>query len=70
MKQKILRGILCGLLAFCLHSLVEGVRYVERRARFEAIAAVLLKIQVAYYITLRLFVKFIDVSKNLSIFHL
>jgi hypothetical protein len=36
----------------------------------EAITAVLLKIQVAYDVTLCSFVKVIDVSKNLSTFHL
>jgi len=69
-KQKTFRGILCGLLAFCLHNLVEGVRYVGRRVRFETIAAVLLKIQVPYDVALCLFVNVIDVSKNLSTFYL
>jgi hypothetical protein len=63
-----------ALFAVYLHSvlcsLVEDVRYVGRRVIFETIAAVLLKIQVPYDVTLCLFVNVIDVSKNLSTFYL
>jgi len=67
-EQKTFKGILCGLLAFCLYNLVEGVGYVGRRVRFETIAAVLPKIQVPYDVAACLFVNVIDVSKNLCIY--
>jgi hypothetical protein len=47
-----LRGTLCGILVIYLYNLVEGVRYAEKRVRLEVIPAVLLKIQVAYDVTL------------------